>query len=66
MRHNMPIKAKLSEREYKKMKDEEIIKQLLNGNHLEPKELNRANVLNHLINIEIQTRLNHTEENIKK
>lgn len=40
------------------MKDIEILQQLLSGNHLENKELLRAEQLNILFNLEIERRLN--------
>ena len=40
------------------MKDIEILNQLLNGNHLEDKELERATKLIYLLDIEIKRRVN--------
>ena len=39
------------------MKDLEILKQLMDGNHLEPNELERANKLIYLLQQEINRRL---------
>lgn len=39
------------------MKDLDIIKQLLSGNHLEDNELKRADKLVHLLDLEIKRRL---------
>lgn len=39
------------------MKDIEILKQLLNGQHLNEKELQRAKQLLHLMNIDIKNRI---------
>ena len=39
------------------MKDLDIIKQLLNGNHLETKELERADKLIYLLNQEVKRRI---------
>ena len=40
-----------------KMNDIDIIKQLLNGNHLNTKELERANKLLYLLNAELKRRI---------
>ena len=39
------------------MQDIDIIKQLLNGNHLESNELERAHKLIYLLNIELKRRV---------
>lgn len=39
------------------MKDIEILQQLLNGNHLDDKELERASKLIYLLDVEIKSRV---------